>query len=112
MYRTEPTCSDKRTPHRMGAGSEAMSCALSTSPTPWQQPQRSGIARLPSGDSHPKTTFPTTIIAGTLTSSLPTSATSSNCAASHSRPLDRAEAHGLPINGLVSSSGARDGPAS
>jgi hypothetical protein len=64
MYRTEPTCSDERTPHRMGAGSEAMSCALSTSPTPWPQPQRSGITRLPSGDSRPKITFPTTIITG------------------------------------------------
>jgi hypothetical protein len=109
MYRTEPTCSDERTPHRMDAGSEATSYALSTSPTPWPQPQRSGIARLPSGDSRPKTTSPTTIIAGTLTSNLPTSATSSAYVASHSRLPDRAGAHGLPINGWVSSSGARDG---
>jgi hypothetical protein len=60
----------------------------------------------------PQDHIPTTIIAGALTSSLPTSATSSNCAESHLRPPDRAGAHGLPINGLVSSSGARDGPGS
>lgn len=112
MYRTKLACSDEPTAHRMDAGSEARSCLLSTSPTPWPQPQRSGIARLPSGDSRPKITFPTTIIAGILTSSLPTSATASNCDAYHSRRSGRAGAPGLHINGLVSSSGARDGPAS
>jgi hypothetical protein len=65
----ELICSDERTHRRMDAGNEATSSAPSTSPTPWQPPQRSGIARLPSGDSPPKTTFPTTIIAGALTSS-------------------------------------------
>jgi len=100
------------THHPMGAGSEAMSYALSTSRTPWPQPQRSGIARLPSGGFRLKTIFPTTIIAGALTSSLPTSATSSACAASHSRTHDRVEAHGLPINRSVSSSGVGDGPDS
>src|ERR1700722_8029459 len=38
-YRAKLACSDGRTPHRMDAGSEAMSYAPSTSPTPSQQPR-------------------------------------------------------------------------
>jgi len=108
----ELICSDERTHRRMAAGNEAMLYAPSTSPIPWQPLQRSGIARLPSGGSPPKITFPTTIIAGAFTSSSPTSATSSNYAASHSTAPDRAGALGLPISVSASSSGARDGPDS
>lgn len=49
-------------------------------------------------DSRPRTTFPTTTIAGASTSSLPTSATSRNYVASRSRLRGRAETHGLPTN--------------
>ena len=60
----------------------------------------------------PQDHIPTTTIAGTSTSSSPTSATSSNCGASHSKPPGRAGSHGLSTNESVSSSGARNGPGS